>query len=148
MAAAKTEELVVGEMSLPMSSEGGGTDARKFTVGWDAIFGPKEVYVPKGALAGKKIGHTFAKHGSHNTFELAMEAKNSRMPVGQWIDDEAAEAFIGSKLPELKQGAKTFDLPPNIGRQINPDGSYHPANKAILVPSKSGVKTAFPFFEE
>jgi hypothetical protein len=120
---------------------------RKFAVGWDAIFGPKDVHVPSGSMAGKKIGHTFTKHGSHNTHELAMEARNSGRPVGQWTNDAAAEAFIGSKLPELTQGAKTVDLPPGIGRMLTPDGGFIPANKARLVPSGSGVKTSFPFFE-
>lgn len=76
-----------------------------------------------------------------------MEAKNSGRPVGQWLDDTAAEQFIASKLAELTQGTKTFDLPPGLGRQINPNGTFSPANKVRLVPSKSGVRTAYPFTE-
>ena len=98
-------------------------------------------------MQGKRVGHTFTKHGSHNTHELTMEATNSGRPVGQWLDDAAAEQFIAGKLPELSQGAKTFDLPPGFGRQINPDGTFSPANRVTLVPSKTGVKTAYPFTE-
>ena len=98
-------------------------------------------------MRGKRIGHTFAKHGSHNTHALLLEAANSGRPVGQWVDDSAAEQFIASKLPELTEGTKTFDLPAGLGRQINPDGLFVPATKATLVPSSSGVKTAFPFAE-
>lgn len=98
-------------------------------------------------MQGRLIGHTFTKHGSHNGYELTMEATNSGRPVGQWLDDSAAEEFIAGKLHELSQGAKTFDLPPGLGRQINPDGSFSPANKVTLVPKKTGVKTAYPFTE-
>lgn len=104
-------------------------------------------HVPNGPLRGKRVGHTFAKHGSHNTHELTLEAANSGRPVGQWIDDVAAEQFIASKLPELSRGAATFDLPPGVGRQIDPDGTFSPANRVRLVPSKTGVKTAYPFTE-
>lgn len=98
-------------------------------------------------MRGKRVGHTITKHGSHNTDELTKEATNSGRPVGQWLDDAAAEQFIASKLPELTHGAKTFDLPPGLGQQINPDGSVSRANKVTLVPSKTGVKTAYPFTE-
>ena len=76
-----------------------------------------------------------------------MEAANSGRAVGQWLDDVAAEQFIADKLPELSQGAKSFDLPHGLGQQINPDGTSSPANKVILVPSRTGVKTAYPFTE-
>ena len=78
---------------------------------------------------------------------VVVPASYSGRPVGQWLDDAAAEQFIASKLPELSQGAKTFDLPPGLGRQIDPDGTFSPANKVTLVPSKTGVKTAYPFAE-
>jgi hypothetical protein len=104
-------------------------------------------YLPTGPLKGKRVGHTFTKHGSHNTHELTQEAKNTGRPVGQWLDDAAAEQFIAGKLPELAQGTKTFDLPPGLGQQLNPDGTTMPANKVTLVPSKTGVKTAYPFAE-
>ena len=98
-------------------------------------------------MQGKRVGHTFTKHGSHNTYELTLEATNSGRPIGQWLDDVAAELFIADKLPELVQGAKSFDLPHGLGRQINPDGTFTPANRVTLVPSKTGVKTAYPFTE-
>lgn len=104
-------------------------------------------FVPAGSLKGKRVGHTFRKHGSHNTDELSREAAGTGQPVGQWVDDTAAEEFIGERLDQLASGAATFDLPAGIGRQIEPDGSFTPANKARLVPSKTGVKTAFPFAE-
>ena len=104
-------------------------------------------HVPDGPLRGKRVGHTFAKHGSHNTHELTAEAMNSGRPVGQWLNDSAAERFIAAKLAELTQGTRTFDLPPGLGRQIHPDGTDSPATKATIVPSKTGVKTAYPFAE-
>jgi hypothetical protein len=97
-----------------------------------------------GALAGKRVGHTFSKHGSSSTEQLLKEAKGSGRPVGQWLDDVAAEEFIAERLPQLKAGAKSFDLPEGLGRMVNPDGSFSPATHARLVPSGSGVVTAYP----
>lgn len=103
-----------------------------------------KAYVPQGAMMGKRIGHTFTKHGSHNTNELTLQAKNSGIAQGQWLDDVAAESFIASNLGALKNGAKTIPLTEGLGRVINPDGSHNPAKYARLVPSKSGVITAYP----
>ena len=65
---------------------------------------PNDPHVPSGPVRGIHLGHTFSKHGSHNTRELMLEAANPARPIGQWLDDEAAERFIASKLPELAQG--------------------------------------------
>ena len=108
---------------------------------------PGPPYRPTGPMKGTRVGHTFTKHGSHNTRELLLEAANTGRSIGQWLDDPAAERFIASCLLGLSQGSQTFDLPPDLGRQINPDGTFTPATKATIVPSKSGVKTAYPFAE-
>ncbi|MGH2667499.1 pre-toxin TG domain-containing protein, partial [Flavobacterium sp.] len=102
------------------------------------------VYEPTGSMVGKKVGHTFSKHGSNNTFELVQQAKGSNSPQGQWLNDAAAEEFISSHLADLKNGAENFDLPEGLGRVVNPDGTFTPATQARLVPSKSGVLTAYP----
>jgi RHS repeat-associated protein len=73
-------------------------------------------------MAGRRLGHTFTKHGAANTKQLIMEAKGSGRSVGQWVDEAAAEKFIAERLGELKNGAKTFDLPEGLGRIIHPDG--------------------------
>jgi hypothetical protein len=112
--------------------------------------GPKTTagpYIPEGPMVGKRIGHTFNKHGSHNTEQLLKQAKGSGMPQGQWIDDVAAEKFIAERLDQIKNGAKTFELPPGMGRVVNPDGTFTQATHARLVPSNTGVKTAFPMIE-
>ena len=101
-------------------------------------------YTPKGPMLNKRIGHTFKTHGSHNTNELLMRAKGKGKAVGQWIDDVAAESFIADHLKELSQGAKDINLPKGLGRVIHPDGTMTPATKARLVPSKTGVKSAYP----
>ena len=64
--------------------------------------------------------------------------------MGQWLDDLRAEQFISDNLDELRQGARTLDLPEGLGRVVNPDGTFSPATKVRLVPSGSGVKTAYP----
>jgi RHS repeat-associated protein len=104
----------------------------------------KKAYIPKDKLVGKRYGHTWDKHGSHNTHELLMQAKLSGDPQGQWLKDAAVEEFIAERLHLLKNGAKTFELPPGLGRIIYPDGTVSPATIVRLVPSKSGVKTAYP----
>jgi RHS repeat-associated protein len=100
-----------------------------------------------GAMAGRRLGHTFTKHGADNTAQLLKEAAGSGKPVGQWLDNAKAEQFIADRLGQLKNGARTFDLPQGLGRVVNPDGTFSAATKARLVPSGSGVKTAFPLIE-
>jgi hypothetical protein len=100
-----------------------------------------------GAMAGRRLGHTFTKHGAENTAQLLKEAAGSGKPVGQWLDNARAEQFIADRLGQLKDGARTFDLPKGLGRVVNPDGTFSAATKARLVPSGSGVKTAFPLIE-
>ena len=98
-------------------------------------------------MKGKRIGHTFTEHGPHMSQELQLRATGGNQSVGQWIDQQAAEDFIASKLDELKKGAKDFDIPEGLGRVFLSDGSVVKATRARLVPSGSGVKTAFPIVE-
>ena len=109
---------------------------------------PKVKLKPKTQLPnpmkGKKLGHTFSKHGSQNTKQLTKQAEGSGSPQGQWIDNGAAEKIISDNLNNLSNGAITVPIPKGVGRVINPDGSYTPATHARLVPSSSGVKTAYP----
>jgi RHS repeat-associated protein len=110
--------------------------------------GPKSVSVAAvSPMAGRNVGHTFSKHGAGNTDRLILEAAGSGNPVGQWLDDEAAEALIAAHLDDLAQGAVTVELPEGLGRIINPDGTFSPASRARIVPSGSGVKTAYPLAE-
>lgn len=101
-------------------------------------------YELTGGMRGKTIKHTFSKHGSTNTEQLILQAKNSGKPQGQWLDDAAAEEFIANNLSKLQNGAKNIELPQGLGRVINPDGTFTNATHARLVPSGSGVKTAYP----
>ncbi len=98
-----------------------------------------------GPMAGRRVGHTFTKHGAQNTEQLLKQAAGSGRPVGQWLDNAAAERFIAERVGQLRNGARTFDLPKGLGRIVNPDGTFSAATKARLVPSSSGVKTAYPF---
>ena len=99
---------------------------------------------PKKSIVQFKKGHTFDKHGSHNTHELQMEAKNTGQSLGQWINDSAAENFIAKNLDKTKNGTVIVKLPEGLGKIVNPDGTFSPATHAVLVPSGSGVKTAYP----
>lgn len=105
-------------------------------------------YKPSGPMKGRKIGHTFDKHGSHNTYQLQRQAQGSNTQLGQWTDDAAAEHVIADNLGKLKNGTIIVPIPPGIGRVVMPNGTFLPATHAKLVPSKSGVKTAFPIVLE
>ncbi|MDQ6804441.1 MAG: hypothetical protein M3065_05645 [Actinomycetota bacterium] len=95
-------------------------------------------------MEGRRLGHTFTQHGVGNTEQLLRQAAGSGQPVGQFLDDAAAERFIAAHVDQLGQGARSFDAPEGLGRIINPDGTFTPATRIRLVPSGSGVKTAYP----
>ncbi|WP_422350083.1 DUF6443 domain-containing protein [Flagellimonas sp.] len=102
------------------------------------------VVVKPMTMKGKTIKHTFTKHGSQNTDQLIKQAKGSGNPQGQWLDNVAAEDFIARNLDKTKNGSVTIEIPEGLGRVVNPDGTFTPATHARLVPSGSGVKTAYP----
>jgi hypothetical protein len=114
---------------------------------YDELASGSPLAAKAGAMAGRRLGHTFTKHGAENTAQLLKEAAGSGKAVGQWLDNAAAEKFIAQHVDELKNGARTFDLPEGLGRVVNPDGTFSAATKARLVPSGSGVKTAYPLAE-
>jgi RHS repeat-associated protein len=101
-------------------------------------------YQPTGSMVGKRIGHTFSKHGRHNTKQLTNEAVNGKKEVGQFLDESAAEKIIGDNLGNLKNGAINVPIPSGVGRVIMPNGSFKPATQMRIVPSGSGVSTAYP----
>ncbi len=110
--------------------------------------GTKFQHIPTGPMVGKKIGHTFSKHGSHNTKQLTNQAVNGNVPQGQWLDDVLAEDFIARHLSQLGQGV--IDIPiPNAERGLGRvfkvgTGEIVELTHIRLVPSGSGVKTAYP----
>ncbi len=108
-------------------------------------------HTPSGAMKGIAIGHTYTKHGSHNTKTLIYQAKNGTTPQGQWLDDLAAEDLISKHLDQLGQGARDIPIPDNmkgIGRIFeNGTGKILEPTHIRLVPSGSGVSTAYPINE-
>lgn len=108
-------------------------------------------YKPTGGMLGKRIGHTFKKHGSHNTLDLLNLAKRSPIPQGQWLNDFEAENFIFRHLDQLNNGARDIPIPTSyrdVGRVFrNGDGFILEPTHIRLVPSGSGVLTAYPLNE-
>ncbi|WP_276570661.1 polymorphic toxin-type HINT domain-containing protein, partial [Paenibacillus alvei] len=92
----------------------------------------------------KQFGHTFSTHGAgaKNTKSLTDRARSTGNNQGQWLNNEKASEFIYSK-GNLTE-ATTFDLPSGMGQVITPSGEIIKATKVIIVPSKTGVKTAYP----
>jgi RHS repeat-associated protein len=96
-------------------------------------------------LTKKAFGHTFDIHGEGATDFLTNRAAGSGAAQGQFLDNQAAAEFINDNLGQLKNGAVSLPLPEGLpARMINPDGTYGVATKVRLVPSGSGVKTAYP----
>lgn len=55
-----------------------------------------------------------------------------------------AETIIANNLDNLHNGTIDVEIPAGVGRVVNPNNTFSPATHARLVPSGSGVKTAFP----
>ncbi|QRK08617.1 hypothetical protein JQX13_53565 [Archangium violaceum] len=89
-------------------------------------------------------GHTFSEHGAQNTKGLIGEAGGTGKPQGQWLNNDAAAKFLAEQRPNIN-GPTTVNIPEGLGRVVNPDGSFSPATRAILVPSANGgFRTAYP----
>ncbi len=92
-----------------------------------------------------KFGHTFDKHGADNTDFLINRARGSGNSQGQFLDNQAAAKFIQNNLHKLSNGSIELPMPTGFrARVINPDGTFSPATKIVLVPGRDGVKTAYP----
>lgn len=113
----------------------------RFVVGEKIAVAAKEL-IP---LTKAKFGHTFETHGQDATEFLTRRAAGSGMPMGQFLDDQAAARLIQDNLGNLNSGAISVPVPKEFpARVIMPDGSFAPASTVRLVPSGSGVKTAYP----
>ena len=92
----------------------------------------------------KKFGHTFNTHGSgaKNTKSLMDRARSTGNNQGQWLDNQKAAEFLEA-LGNIKEPT-TVSIPEGIGQVITPTGEIVTATKAIVVPSATGIKTAYP----
>jgi RHS repeat-associated protein len=92
----------------------------------------------------KQFGHTFSTHGAgaKNTKSLVDRARSTGNNQGQWLDNQKAAEFLYSK-GEITE-VTTLDLPAGMGQVITPTGEIINATKVIVVPSASGIKTAYP----
>ncbi|SMO52761.1 RHS repeat protein [Melghirimyces algeriensis] len=92
----------------------------------------------------KKFGHTFSRHGAgkKNFNSLKGRAASSQKDQGQWLDNQKAVDFIDS-LGEIKEVTKV-EIPEGLGHVITPTGEVVSASHALIVPSRTGIKTAYP----
>ena len=92
----------------------------------------------------KKFGHTFDRHGAgtKNTNRLIGRARGTGKNQGQWLDNQKAADFLDS-LGNINEPT-TVSIPEGLGQVITPTGEILPADKAIVVPSLTGIKTAYP----
>lgn len=97
------------------------------------------------SLTKKAFGHTFRDHGEEATEFLTNRAAGSGKANGQFLDNQAAASLINNNLGNLKSGAISVPMPEGFpARMINPDGSYGIPTQIRIVPSATGVKTAYP----
>ena len=93
-------------------------------------------------------GHTFLTHGQGPKVfrSLLGRAGGTGVPQGQWLNNEAAAAFLREFHP--LSGITEVDLPEALGQLIHPTGFTTPASRARLVPSDTGLfSSAFPIPE-
>ena len=92
----------------------------------------------------KEFGHTFNTHGSgaKNTKSLTDRARSTGTNQGQWLDNQKSAEYLKS-LGEIKETI-TVSIPNGLGQVITPTGKIVPATKAIVVPSETGIRTAYP----
>ena len=89
-------------------------------------------------------GHTFLEHGSGPKMFRALVGKAGQHhdAVGQWLDNEAAAAFLKDF---HGTGNQIIDMPEGLGQVILPDGSVQPSYRAQIVFKKDGTfRTAYP----
>ncbi|MGB8451369.1 MAG: hypothetical protein WCD89_03465, partial [Anaerocolumna sp.] len=92
----------------------------------------------------KEYGHSFNTHGSgeKNTKGLMDRARNTGNNQGQWLDNQKTAEYLKS-LGDIKEPT-TVSIPEGLGQVITQTGEIVPATKAVVVPSASGIKTAYP----
>ncbi|MBW3518533.1 hypothetical protein [Flavobacterium sp. NKUCC04_CG] len=96
-------------------------------------------------LTKKTFGHTFTTHGDNMTNFLLNRAKGSGMVQGQFLNNQKAAQFILDNVSKTLNGAVNIPIPKGFpARIIMPDGTFKAATHIRLVPSGSGVKTAYP----
>jgi hypothetical protein len=101
--------------------------------------------------SGKTFGHTFIEHGQKKSVESMADRSRSRpdkMPIGRWLNDEKAAAFIKSIFNTLKPGENIVNIPDGLGEVIYQDKTREVVNRAkiILTPNREPflIRTGYP----
>lgn len=91
----------------------------------------------------KQFGHTFNKHGAgqKNTKKLTDRARGEGDDQGQWLDNEQAANTLGTFQVD---GPASMRIPQGLGQVIKPDGSIVQSEWAVVVPSRTGLRSAYP----
>ncbi|MCE9669616.1 hypothetical protein LY474_17615 [Myxococcus stipitatus] len=93
----------------------------------------------------KQFGHTFSRHGAgmKNTENLLGRARGTGDAQGQWLNNQKAADFL-SQVKLSGKDVQRVQIPEGLGQVIRPDGAIVPANWANVVPSRTGILTAYP----
>ena len=97
-----------------------------------------------------RFGHTFTRHGQNSLRFIMMrfaDPKFSENEQGQFLDDQAAAAFILANWPHNKR--KAYSVPISAGvpaRIVLRDGSFDVATHVLIKPRPrgNGISSAFP----
>ncbi|AJQ96673.1 choice-of-anchor A family protein [Gynuella sunshinyii] len=93
----------------------------------------------------KSFGHTFNTHGAgvKNTQKLIDRARSTGNAQGQWLDNQRAAEFL-AVMSHSVDVPTTVRITPGLGQVITKEGEVLDTVWAIIVPSKNGIKTAYP----
>lgn len=112
--------------------------------------GHRELYTPTNTSTvpmkndSAQFGHTFSEHGAKPANkELADHARSIGGTQGQWTDNQQAADYLSQYLDGLS-GPTTVPIPKGLGQVIQADNTAAPATQAVIVPSPTGIRTAYP----
>jgi RHS repeat-associated protein len=91
----------------------------------------------------KQFGHTFTEHGAKRALQELIDRARALGPQGRWLDNDKAAQYLSQFQGKLT-GPTTVPIPPGLGQIVHADGTIAEALQATIVPSATGLKTAYP----
>ncbi|AUX27735.1 uncharacterized protein SOCEGT47_083330 [Sorangium cellulosum] len=122
--------VMQGAVTMQMAATGGNKGGSSAAGGQLKWGNPKSV---------PTYGHSFERHGAgaKNTARLTGRAAGTKEPQGQWLDNDAAAAFLAEQRSSIAE-VKVVEIPKGLGQVVRSDGAIVPATKAVLVPAPNG----------
>ena len=139
--------LLAAGVNIAMMGVGGPEDKALYDAATEAFNAARAARAARIASCSwkstKQFGHTFLRHGSKRPIRELIDRARSLGPQGRWLDNQKAADFLSQSLGNLPE-VGDFELPPGLGEIVNADGSIVPAVRVRIVPSATGLTSAFP----